>query len=137
MPELLCKFFCRKRIYAFFRHIEKTYMCQKTQLNSCNKTFECLTSFRCTLVHTCILQYFIKDQTDFLMQNIHHIVFCDLIILRKETFCRSAWEASVSVARKSVPFTSASASSAISSFRRAGSTASPITSMRPMFSFLI
>lgn len=45
--------------------------------------------------------------------------------------------ASVSVARKSVPFTSASASSAISSFRRAGSTASPITSMRPMFSFLI
>ena len=96
MPELLCKFFCRKRIYAFFRHIEKTYICQRTQLNSCNKTFECLTSFRCTLVHTCILQYFIKDQTDFLMQNIHHIVFCDLIILRKETFCpfcmrKSVW----------------------------------------------
>ena len=26
ISALLCKFFCRKRIYAFFRHFEKTYI---------------------------------------------------------------------------------------------------------------
>lgn len=87
-------------------------------------------------VYARVLQHLLEHGADLLMEDL----LCVSTVKVWRVFSsstQSACLASVSSARMSLPLKIASRSAASSPFRREGSTARPMTSIRPMFSFLM
>src|SRR5699024_558931 len=89
------------------------------------------------LINSRILQDLGEHMPDLRPEDLHDILLRNRRILGKKFRGQSACFAMDSSERISFPSTIYSPNSAISSFNRAGSTARPITSIRPIFSFLI
>ena len=106
-------------------------------LQSLDKAHERFSSLFGAFIDTCVFQYMNKHLTDLLLQDLFDVVRIDFFVFWKEFLYPVRMFFDLSLLLMSFPSRMYSFRSSISSFRRAGRTASPITSIRPMFSFLI
>ena len=101
-------------------------------LNCLYKAVKCCLSLRISLIYACILEYVHEYFADFLLENIIDIIRIYAVILFRELVYP------VSMLLQNLILTKVSATElAISDFNLAGRTARPITSISPIFSFLI
>ena len=101
-------------------------------LEDVDETVECFQSVFCTFIYSGVLEYLAEDFSYFLLQDMFDVVRVDIRIIWKELVYPVRMFFNLFVAADIFPFRSS-----ISPLRRAGSTASPMTSIRPIFSFLI
>ena len=65
-------------------HSHSAYASAGSSVQGRDKSSECLPACLCAFIDTGILQNIRKYMTDLILQDLHHIVFCDLLVFRKE-----------------------------------------------------
>ena len=95
---------------------------------------ECSLSSLISLVNACTLKYLCEYIADLILKYLVYVV-CIYVVLSNESLYPVVMLCYILM--MSPPATRTSASSSISPLSLAGRTASPITSMSPMFSFLM
>ena len=102
-----------------------------------DKAVECFQSFLGAFIYACVFEYLAEYFTDFLLKDMLDIFSVHIRIGRQEFVYPVRVFLDLFVASDIFPFENIFLQELISPFRRAGRTASPITSISPMFSFLM
>ena len=106
-------------------------------LQGLNKSAESFSAFRRTLVNAGILENADEDFSDLFFQDIINVFLIDVRVIRKELIHPVRMLFDISVGADILLVQDVILQKLHLLFRRAGRIARPITSIRPMFSFLM
>ena len=104
-------------------------------LEDVDETVECFQSVFCTFIYSCVFEYLTEYLADFLFEDMLDVFSVYIRIGRKEFVYPVCMFLDLFVASDIFPFENIFFQKFHLAFQTCGRTASPITSINPMFSF--